>query len=49
MKGVYSPGLTKDKKKAVRKTAQIISIEEGDMYNIKRDRNIVGFSEKYIG
>ena len=42
MKGAYPPGLTKDKKRAVRKRAQTISVEEGEVY-IKRKKNKVGW------
>ena len=40
MKGAYPPGLTKDKKRAVRKRAQTICIEEGEVY-IWRKKNKV--------
>ena len=45
MKGAYPPGLTKDKKRAVRKRAQTISVEEGEVY-IKRKRNKVGLLQR---
>ena len=44
IEGAYPLGLTKDKKRAVRKKAQTISIEEGEVY-IKRKKNKVGFAE----
>ena len=44
MKGAYPPGLTKDKKRAVRKRAQTICIEEGEMY-ILRKKNKVCLSD----
>lgn len=40
MKGAYPAGLTKDKKRAVRKRAQTICIEEGEVY-IWRKKNKV--------
>ena len=47
IEGAYPLGLTKDKKRAVRKKAQTISIEKGEVY-IKRKKNKVGLSENYI-
>lgn len=32
MRGGYPPGLTKDKKRAVRKRAQAISVKDGEVY-----------------
>ena len=40
MRGGYPPGLTKDKKRAVRKRAQAISVEDGEVY-IQRKKNKV--------
>ena len=40
MTGSYPPGLTKDKKRSVRKRAQAISVEEGEVY-IQRKKNKV--------
>ena len=40
MRGSYPPGLMKDKKRAVRKRAQVISVEEGEVY-IQRKKNKV--------
>ena len=47
MKGAYPPRLTKDKKRAVRKRAQTISVEEGEVY-IKRKKNKVGLLQRII-
>ena len=40
MRGTYPPGLSKDKKRAVRKRAQVIVVEEGEVY-IQRKKNKV--------
>ena len=40
MHGSYPPGLTKDKKRAVRKRAKSVSVENGEVF-IKRKKNKV--------
>ena len=40
MKGAYPPGLTKDKKRAVRKRAQTICIEEGEVYILRKKNKV---------
>ena len=40
MKGAYPPGVTKDKKRAVRKRAQTICIEEGELYILRKKNKV---------
>ena len=40
MRGSYPPGLSKDKKRAVRKRAQAISVEDGEVYLQKKKSKV---------
>ena len=49
MTGSYPPGLTKDKKRSVRKRAQAISVEEGEVYTQRKNNKVRLFTCLLLG
>ena len=45
MKGFYRDGLTKDKKRAVRKKAKTIVIDKGEVYITRKSGNVRKLSQ----